>query len=81
MRNWRGARIAETREQAKLLIVRSTVVGNGNSRPVAVINDQILTVGDRISGFEIVSIRAREVEFKKDGITLAVKMAADTPAQ
>jgi hypothetical protein len=62
------------------LVVRSTVVGNG--RPVAVINDmtqaasdRILGVGDQINGFKITAIRAREVEFEKDGITVAVEMA------
>jgi len=68
--------------QTRDLVVRSTVVGSGISKPVAVINDlsvtsgdRILAVGDYIKGFEITAIRAREVEFKKDGITLAVEMA------
>jgi hypothetical protein len=77
----RAARISMTREQARQLVVHSTVVGNGRSQSVAVVNEHILTVGDRISGFEIVAIRAREVEFKKDGITLAVKMADESLAQ
>jgi hypothetical protein len=62
------------------LVVRSTVVGN--NRPVAVINDmtvagsdRILGVGDRINGFKITAIQAREVEFEKDGVTVAVEMA------
>jgi hypothetical protein len=75
------ARLNLVREQARVLIVRSTVVGSGNSKPVAVVNERILSTGDHIQGFEIVSIKAREVEFKKDGITLAVKMAEDTRGQ
>lgn len=71
----RRTRNTAIRDQARLLVVRSTVVGNGNSKPVAVINEHILSVGDRIMGFEIVSIRAREVDFKKDGITVSVKMS------
>jgi hypothetical protein len=62
------------------LVVRSTVVGV--ARPVAVISDQtqaasdrILAVGDHLNGFKITAIRAREVEFEKDGITVAVEMA------
>jgi hypothetical protein len=77
----RAARISSIREQARQLIVHSTVVGNGASQSIAVVNERILTVGDHISGFEILAIRAREVEFKKDGITLAVKMADDSSAQ
>jgi hypothetical protein len=77
----RDARVSGIREEARGLIVRSTVVGSGNSKPVAVINDRILGVGDRILGFEITAIQAREVEFKKEGITLAVKMAEDSSAQ
>ena len=77
----RAAHISSIREQARQLVVHSTVVGNGRSQSIAVVNEHILTVGDRISGFEITAIRAREVEFKKDGITLAVKMADDSSAQ
>jgi hypothetical protein len=69
------------REEARGLVVKSTVVGNATSRPVAVVNEHILTVGDVISGFTITAIQAREVDFKKDGITLAVKMADNGPVQ
>jgi hypothetical protein len=67
------ARILAVHDQARALIVRSTVVNTG-AHPVAVINDRILTVGDHINGFEITAIRAREVEFKKDDVTLPIKM-------
>jgi hypothetical protein len=77
----RAARTREIREQARGLIVRSTVVGNGASKPVAVINEHILTIGESISGFTITAIQAREVDFKKDGVTLAVKMADDGSVQ
>jgi len=68
-------RESEIRQAAKTLIVKSTVVGSSNSRPVAVINGKILGVGDRINEFEIVSIKAREVAFKMDGVTVTVEMA------
>ncbi|HUO08477.1 MAG TPA: hypothetical protein VM008_09285 [Phycisphaerae bacterium] len=77
----RAEREHAIREEARGLIVKSTVVGNASSRPVAVINERFLTVGDVISGFTITSIQAREVDFKKDGITLAVKMADNGPVQ
>ncbi|HVS71182.1 MAG TPA: hypothetical protein VHQ47_08005 [Phycisphaerae bacterium] len=69
----RRARMAAVREQAKDLVVRSTVVNTG-SKPVAVVNDRIMSVGDTIDGFVITAIRAREVEFKKDDVTLPIKM-------
>jgi hypothetical protein len=64
------------------LIVRSTVVGAG-TKPVAIVNDQILSVGDRIKGFEVIAIRAlplsrgggSEVVFQKDKVTIAIEMA------
>lgn len=77
----KAARTNLYRDQLRQLAIRSTVVGNGTSRPIAVVNDHLLSIGDRISGFQITAIRAREVEFTKDGITLAVKMAEDTPVQ
>ena len=77
----REAREREIREQARGLVVKSTVVGNSTSKPVAVINEHILSVGDVISGFTITAIQAREVDFKKDGVTLAVKMADNGPVQ
>ncbi|MCL2641523.1 MAG: hypothetical protein FWD53_11805 [Phycisphaerales bacterium] len=66
---------SEIHQAAKKLVVKSTVVGSSNSRPVAVINGKILGVGDRINEFEIVSIKAREVAFKKDGVIVTVEMA------
>ena len=77
----RAERERAIREEAHGFIVKSTVVGNVTSRPVAVINERVLTVGDVISGFTITAIQAREVEFKKDGITLTVKMADNGPVQ
>ena len=77
----REAREREIKEQARGLVVRSTVVGNAVSKPVAVINERILSIGDVISGFTITAIQAREVDFKKDGVTLAVKMADNGPVQ
>ena len=36
---------------------------------MAIVNQQLVTVGQRILGFEIAAIRAREVEFVKEGVT------------
>jgi hypothetical protein len=67
-------RIARVRDQARNLVVKSTAVGNGTMEPMAIINQQLLTVGQKIMGFEISAIRAREVEFVKDGVTTVVRM-------
>ena len=62
------------REQARLLVVKTTALGNGTSKPMAIVNQQLLTVGQEILGFELSAIRPREVEFVKDGVTVVVKM-------
>jgi hypothetical protein len=62
------------REQARALIVKSTAVGHEMTEPMAIVNQQLLTVGQKILGFEITAIRAREVEFVKEGVTTVVKM-------
>jgi hypothetical protein len=67
-------RAARIREQARNLIVKSTAVGKGTMEPMAIVNQQLLTVGQKIMGFEISAIRAREVEFVKEGVTTVVRM-------
>ena len=62
------------REQARALIVKSTAVGQGTAEPMAIVNQKLLSVGQTILGFEITAIRAREVEFTKEGVTTVVKM-------
>jgi hypothetical protein len=74
----RQRKIATINLEAEALKIRSTVVG---ARPVAIINNQILSVGDRILQFEVLAIHAREVEFRKDDVTLAVKMVGDAPSR
>jgi hypothetical protein len=69
-----AARANRIREQARSLVIKSTAVGNGAMEPMAIINQQLLTVGQKIQGFEISAIRAREVEFVKDGVTTVVRM-------
>jgi len=64
---------ARIREQARALVLKTTAVAP-DTKPMAIVNQQLLTVGQEILGFEITAIRAREVEFNKDGITVVVKM-------
>jgi hypothetical protein len=68
------ARASRIREQARALIVKSTAAGRGTMQPMAIVNQELLTVGQTILGFEITAIRAREVEFTKEGVTTVVKM-------
>jgi len=64
---------ARIREQARALVLKTTAVAP-DTKPMAIVNQQLLTVGQEILGFEITAIRAREVEFNKDGISVVVKM-------
>jgi len=41
---------------------------------VAIVNQQLLAVGQQILGFTITAIRAREVEFSKEGVSVVVAM-------
>ena len=68
------ARANRIREQARALIVKSTAAGHGSIQPMAIVNQELLKVGQTILGFEITAIRAREVEFVKEGVTTVVKM-------
>ena len=67
-------RINRVREQARALVVKSTAVGNGSAEPMAIVNQQLVTVGQKILGFEVTAIRSREVEFVKEGVTIVGKM-------
>ena len=70
---------AKIRQQANELHVQSTTVGNG--KPWAIVNQQLVSLGDVVKGFEITAIRSREVEVKKEGVTTAVKMPDDPRGQ
>jgi hypothetical protein len=62
------------RDQARNLVLKTTALGNGGSRPMAIVNQQLLTIGQEMQGYELTAIRAREVEFVKEGVTVVVKM-------
>ncbi len=49
-----------------------TVTATG--KPWAIVNQQLLSVGDHVLGFEITAIRSRQVEFLKEGVTVPVTM-------
>lgn len=68
------AKTSRIREQARALIVKSTAVGKGTTEPMAIVNQQLVTVGQKILGFEVTAIRSREVEFVKEGVTVVGKM-------
>jgi hypothetical protein len=68
------SRANRIREQGRALIVKSTAVGDGTTEPMAIVNQQLVTVGQTILGFEVIAIRSREVEFRKEGETYVGKM-------
>lgn len=59
------------RAQAKTLILQSTMVGPDSS---AVINGQVLRVGQHIAGFRIVRIHARSCDVEKQGVEVRLVM-------
>lgn len=67
-----AGRIAKLKEEASALHLQSTVM---SETPLAVINSEILRVGEMIRGFRVVAIRARQVTLEKNGITLTLEMA------
>ena len=69
-------KLQRIREQAKQLVVQTITLGGGpNNQPMAIVNQQLLTIGQEILGFEITAIRAREVEFVKEGVPAVSKMS------
>jgi hypothetical protein len=71
------AHLDELERLTRSLKVRSTIMSSADNKPRAIVNQQLLTIGDSILGFEITAIRAREVDFTRDGVTFAVKMPDD----
>ncbi len=76
----RRAQVAAIREQSHVLIVKSTTM-SGSAKPWAIVNQQLVSVGQEVLGFEITAIRSREVEFIKDGVPIVVKMSDDIRGQ
>lgn len=75
----RRALMLRLREQLVELKVQSTTVSTG--KPWAIVNGQLVSVGDQVKGFEISAIRPREVDFTKEGVTSVVKMPDDFRGQ
>lgn len=63
------------REESRSLVLKSTLVGEGITKPQAIINQKLLGVGQEILGFTITAIRAREVELVKERAIVVIKMA------
>ena len=70
------------REKARReLTVRTTIMGTANSKPQAIVNQRVVTVGEPIDGFTVTAIRGREVEFTMDGVTVTISMNNDSHGQ
>ena len=66
-----AAKTQAIKAQAEALVLQSTVLCE---RPMAIINGKVLSIGDWISGFEVVSIRARACDVKKDDVEITLEM-------
>jgi hypothetical protein len=62
---------SEVEQQSSMLKLQSTVVSDA---PTAIINDQVLRVGDVIEGFRVVGISSRMCEVEKDSIRITLEM-------
>jgi hypothetical protein len=78
--NQRRLREQSIRDQSRQLTVKSTTV-TATGKPWAIVSNQLVTVGDIVNGFEVVAIRSREVDFKKENFTKTVKMTDDLRGQ
>ncbi len=58
--------------QAAALVLQSTIVSWDS---IAVINDEILRVGNEINGFEVVEIAPRICKVRKDSVTVILEMS------
>lgn len=68
----REAELRILQAQAKALALQSTMVG---SVPTAIVNGQVLRVGEWISGFQVVEIAARSCTIEKQGTRLILELA------
>jgi hypothetical protein len=66
-----ASRRAEVEQQSSVLKLQSTVV---SETPTAIINDQVVKVGEVIEGFKIVAISPRGCIVEKNSIQLTLEM-------
>ena len=63
------------RAQARSLTLQSTML---SENPVAIINGQVLRVGEWINGFEVTEITAHACKVSKTDVTVLLKMVQST---
>ena len=63
------------RAQARSLALQSTMI---SQNPIAIINGQVLRVGEWTNGFEVTEITARACKVSKSGVTVILKMKEST---
>lgn len=54
----------------------ATVVDGGEK--IAILNDHVVAVGERVDGYELVDVDARSATLRKDGRSLVVRMKEDS---
>jgi hypothetical protein len=61
-------------KEAFAMHLESTIEG---TVPIAIINGQVLAVGDRFKGFRVVQVRSGTCTVEKEGISLVLKLTMD----
>ena len=69
------AREKSIREQARQLVVKTIAIGNDTTPSMAIVNQQLMVVGQTINGFELTAIRPRECEFVKETYINVIQMS------
>jgi hypothetical protein len=69
----REAQEQAVRAQARALTLQSTIVGGVNV-PTAIINGEVLRVGDAINGFRVVEIASRSCTVEKTNLRITLEM-------
>jgi len=69
----REAQERAVRAQARALTLQSTIVG-GADVPTAIINGEVLRVGDAINGFRLVEIASRTCTVEKTNLRITLEM-------
>ena len=64
-----------TQRRTTSLKLRGVIVGGNNS--IAIINDKFVRIGDRIDGYRVVRIEAKEVFLKSGNKTLKLELASN----
>ncbi len=57
---------------AQALVLQSTVI---SSTPKAIVNGRLMTIGEKINGFELVAVTPRKCKLSKKGVIVVLKLS------